>query len=85
MANNTTGTEKLRKGLPATWSIGDKTGAGGHNSNNEVALIWPAGRNPGKPLFVTVFVTGGPGDDTMARNPVHAKIGEMIVELVGGV
>ena len=39
LANNTTGTEKLRKGLPATWSVGDKTGAGGHNSNNEVALI----------------------------------------------
>ncbi|HEX4693793.1 class A beta-lactamase [Sphingomonas sp.] len=60
LANNTTGTEKLLKGLPATWAIGDKTGAGGHNSNNEVALIWPAGGDPSKPMFVTVFVTGGP-------------------------
>jgi len=83
LANNTTGTEKLRKGLPATWSVGDKTGAGGHNSNNEVALIWPAGRDPAQPMFVTVFVTGGPGDDALARNPIHARIGEMIVELLG--
>jgi len=84
LANNTTGAGKLRKGLPANWAIGDKTGAGGHNSNNDIALIWPAGRAPRQPIFVASFVTGGPGDDTLARNPVHAKIGEMIAELIGG-
>ncbi|THD36711.1 MAG: class A beta-lactamase [Sphingomonas sp.] len=83
LANNTTGTEKLRKGLPAGWAIGDKTGAGGHNSNNDVALIWPPGRAPRQPIFVTVFITGGPGDEAPARNPVHARIGELIVEFVG--
>lgn len=80
---NTTGAEKLKKGLPAGWTIGDKTGAGDHNSNNEVALIWPAGRDPARPIFATVFVTGGSGDDALARNPVHAKIGAMIGELLG--
>lgn len=84
LANNTTGGEKLRKGLPATWATGDKTGAGGHNSNNDVALIWPAGRAPRQPIFVAAFITGGPGDDALARNPVHAKIGELIGNLIGG-
>jgi beta-lactamase class A len=83
LANNTTGTLKLKKGLPATWSIGDKTGAGGHGSNNEVALIWPAGRYPRQPLFVTAYITGGDEPDALARNPVHARIGELIVELLG--
>ncbi len=84
LANNTTGTEKLRKGLPASWAIGDKTGAGGHNSNNDIALIWPAGRAPRQPVFAAIFITGGPGDDALARNWVHAKIGTLIAELVGG-
>lgn len=80
---NTTGTEKLKKGLPPGWTIGDKTGAGGHNSNNEVALIWPAGRDPARPVFAVVFITGGSGDDPLARNPVHATIGTMIGRLLG--
>jgi beta-lactamase class A len=83
MANTVTGADKIKKGLPADWAIGDRTGAGGHNSNNDIALIWPAGRLPARPLFVTVFVTGGPGDDALARNPVHTAIGKLIVELLG--
>lgn len=84
MTNTVTGAEKLRKGLPAGWTVADRTGAGGHNSNNHIALIWPTGRKPDRPLFVTVYITGGPGDDALSRNPVHARIGELIVELVGG-
>jgi beta-lactamase class A len=83
MANTVTGRDKIRKGLPSDWAVGDRTGAGGYNSNNDIALIWPAGRPPARPMFVTAFVTGGPGDDALARNVVHAEIGRMIVELLG--
>jgi beta-lactamase class A len=83
MANTVTGRDKIRKGLPADWAIGDRTGAGGHNSNNDIALIWPAGRAPARPLFVAAFVTGGPGDDSPPRDAVHAEIGRLIVELLG--
>jgi beta-lactamase class A len=83
MANTVTSVEKIRRGLPANWSVGDRTGAGGHNSNNDIALIWPAGRSSAHPVFVTVFVTGGPGDDALARNPVHVAIGRLVVELLG--
>lgn len=85
MANTLTGAGKLKKNLPSGWTVGDRTGAGGYNSNNDIALIWPAGRDPHRPLFVTAYITGGPGDDALARNPAHARIGELIVELLGPV
>ena len=45
----------LRAGLPADWSVGDKTGAGERGSTNDIAVIWPAGR---KPVLVTAYLTG---------------------------
>lgn len=83
LANNTTGTDRLRKGLPATWSIGDKTGAGGHGSNNEVALIWPPGRDSRRPVFATIYITGGAESGALARNPIQSRIGELIAAFVG--
>lgn len=79
---NTTGGERLRKGLPPGWTVGDKTGAGGHNSNNDVALIWPPRRAPDRPARAAVYVTGGPGVDALARNPALAAIGRALAELL---
>ncbi len=84
MANTVTGAEKIRKAMPPGWTVGDRTGAGGHNSNNDLALIWPTNRPVTQPLFVTSFVTGGPGDDTLAHNYVHVAVGKLIVEMLGG-
>ena len=80
MRRTETGIDKLRKGLPATWQIADRTGAGGHNSNNDIALIWPAGRPAPQPVFVASMVTGGPGDDPLSRNAVHARIGRLLAQ-----
>lgn len=85
MTGNKTGDEKLRKDLPMGWRVGDKTGAGGHGSNNDIALIWPAGRGTKPPLFVSVFITGGDGDAPLARNPVHARIGKSIAAWTGAI
>lgn len=82
MLRTETGVDKLRKGLPIGWQVADRTGAGGHNSNNDIALIWPAGRPASQPLFVASMTTGGPGDDPLSRNPVHARIGRLIAEAV---
>lgn len=84
LINNTTGAEKFKKVLPPGWMIGDKTGAGGHGSNNEVAMLWPYRRFPKQPMFVAAFITGGDApDDALMRNPIHQRIGELIMELVG--
>ena len=53
IANNT-GDKKLHAGLPAGWRAGDKTGGGGHGTNNDIAVLCPAGRAP---VLVTSFLT----------------------------
>jgi beta-lactamase class A len=37
-----TGKNRLRAGLPADWSVGDKTGTGENGACNDVALVLPA-------------------------------------------
>lgn len=73
---NTTGDAKLRAGLPRDWRIGDKTGGGGHGTNNDVAVIWPPGREP---VIVSVYLTESDAsfDD---RNAAIAEIGRLVKE-----
>jgi beta-lactamase class A len=41
-----TGTHRLRAGLPASWSEGDKTGTGDRGAAVDNAIIWPPRRAP---------------------------------------
>jgi beta-lactamase class A len=41
-----TGTHRLRAGLPASWSEGDKTGTGERGAAVDNAIIWPPHRPP---------------------------------------
>ncbi len=71
---NKTGDARLRAGLPQDWRIGDKTGSGDHGTANDVAVIWPPGRQP---LIVSVYIT-----ETKAafakRNAAIAEIGRAV-------
>jgi beta-lactamase class A len=68
-----TGDKRLRARVPAGWRVGDKTGTGGHNATNDVAVIWPPGRPP---LIVTAYYVdaNASADD---RNAVIAEIGRL--------
>ena len=55
LAANTTGSKRLRAGLPAGWRVGDKTGTGEQGTANDVAVIWPLTHPP---VIVTVYLTG---------------------------
>lgn len=46
LRRNTTGDELIRAGVPAGWEVGDKTGAGGYGTRNDIAVVWPPGRAP---------------------------------------
>jgi beta-lactamase class A len=70
---NTTGNERLRKGVPDAWRVGDKTGSGAGNATNDVAVIWPPERPP---IVVTAYYIGAPGSDD-ERNAVLAEIGRL--------
>lgn len=50
-----TGAQRLRGGLPAGWTVGDKTGAGENGTTNDVAIVWPPARAP---LVVSAYLTG---------------------------
>lgn len=47
LVGNRTGDTRLRAGVPAGWTVGDKTGTGTHGTHNDIAVMWPAGRQAG--------------------------------------
>ena len=51
-----TGGDRLRAGLPRTWTIGDKTGNNGADGFGDIAVAWP---RPDMPLLVCAYTRGG--------------------------
>lgn len=75
-----TGKERLRRGFPATWEAGDKTGTGPRGAVNDVAIAWPPGRSP---ILVAAYLCDGPSDvRTLAA--AHAEIGRLVATLARG-
>lgn len=68
LKGNTTGGESIRAGVPAGWTIGDKTGGGAYGTTNDVAVLWPP---QGGPLLLAVYFTQ-PQKDAPARKDVLA-------------
>lgn len=33
-------------GVPAGWTVGDKTGTGRYGTDNDIAILWPSKRAP---------------------------------------
>ncbi|MFU2051575.1 HBL family class A beta-lactamase [Bordetella hinzii] len=54
-----TGQQRLRAGLPASWSLGHRTGAGGHGTCNDIGVAWPT---PTTPVVISVYLTESPLD-----------------------
>ncbi|MFP8965946.1 class A beta-lactamase [Pokkaliibacter sp. CJK22405] len=59
LRDNTTGASRIRKGVPNTWQVGDKTGSGDNGTANDVAILWPPGQ---KPLLLSVYITQAKSD-----------------------
>lgn len=74
MRGSLTGGDRLRAGLPATWTIGDKTGTGDRGTVNDVAILRPPGRAP---ILVAAYYTGSraPLKDC---NAVLAEVGRIV-------
>ena len=73
---NKTGDERLRKGLKTGWVVGDKTGANGENTTNDVAIVWPTNEAP---VLIAAYLTACPGPDEK-RNAVLADVGQLVSE-----
>lgn len=52
MMQNTTGQTMIRAGVPHAWKVGDKTGRGGQNATNDIAILRPPGKPP---ILLTIY------------------------------
>ncbi|TLF70787.1 class A beta-lactamase [Nocardia asteroides NBRC 15531] len=64
-----TGAKRIKAGLPADWTIGDKTGTPAYGSALDVAVAWPPGRAP---LVLAVLTTRTEKD----ADPVNELVAE---------
>ncbi|MCX5409605.1 class A beta-lactamase [Streptomyces sp. NBC_00335] len=74
LLGNTTGSERLRAGLPEGWTVADKTGGGEYGTNNDVGIAWP----PGRPALVIAVLTTKPHPDAPADNPLIARAAALV-------
>ncbi|MCX5463662.1 class A beta-lactamase [Alcaligenes parafaecalis] len=78
LRHNEVGGPLLRAGVPESWLVADRTGAGGHGTRGVVAVMWPPERAP---LVTAVYIT-----ETKAsmeeRNAAIARIGKAIAASV---
>lgn len=74
-----TGQNRLRAGLPRSWTVGDKTGSGGRGAVNDVAIAWPPGRAP---VLVAVYMSDGEAAfDALCA--AHANVGGLVAAEFG--
>ncbi|MEJ8765734.1 class A beta-lactamase [Oceanobacillus sp. HCA-5259] len=46
LQTNTTGDTLIRAGVPEEWTVGDKSGAGGYGTRNDIGIVWPPDQEP---------------------------------------
>ncbi len=74
LKNCQTGLQRLRAGLPRTWTAGDKTGTGVNGATNDLAIIWPPARPP---ILVAAYMSESRAAAD-ALNAAHARIGGIV-------
>ncbi len=55
LAENKTGKDLIRAGLPNDWKTGDKTGRGSNGAINDIAIIRPPGKAP---ILLAIYFVG---------------------------
>ena len=78
MIGNTTGSDRLRAGFNKSWTVGDKTGSGANGASNDVAIVFPGGRQP---FVVAVFYSGSAASND-AKNAVIAELARIISDVL---
>lgn len=76
LTRNTTGGRLIRAGVPSDWRVGDKTGRGGDNSINDIAIIRPP---DGGPILLCIYLTGSKAP-VAEREAAIAETARIVVE-----
>jgi len=79
MRKSETGANRLKAGLPAGWTEGDKTGTGARGATVDNAILWPPGRPP---ILVAAYLSGSDKPIKMLE-AAHAEMGRMIAAAFG--
>ena len=80
LLNNTTSAARFRAGLPATWTIADKTGSGDYGTANDVGIAWT---EAGDPVVLAVLTTKPTLPDAPYDNQLVAETAELVAAAVG--
>jgi beta-lactamase class A len=87
MVATRTGLRRLRAGLPADWTVGDKTGTGSNpdsgNVHNDVAVVWRPGRAP--VAIAAYYAVGAYHPEMRAQDDaVLAEVGRIAGDWIAG-
>jgi beta-lactamase class A len=55
LRGNQTGGARLKAGLPATWSVADKTGTGDNGAVSDIGILYPP---TGSPIVIAAYLSG---------------------------
>ncbi|WP_416960952.1 class A beta-lactamase [Streptomyces sp. Agncl-13] len=80
LLNNTTSAARFRAGLPATWTIADKTGSGDYGTANDVGIAWT---EAGDPVVLAVLTTKPTLPDAPYDNQLVADTARLVAEAIG--
>lgn len=76
MRENTTGDELIRAAVPTGWEVGDKTGAGGYGTRNDIAIVWPPSRDP----IIIAILSSRDTKDAAYDNELIAKAAKVVLK-----
>lgn len=79
LRGNTTGDRLIRAGVPAGWTVGDKTGTGGYGTRNDIAVLWPP---DGAPIVLAVL-SGRATKDATHDDALIAEAARVAVAALG--
>jgi len=80
LLNNTTSAARFRAGLPASWTIADKTGSGDYGTANDVGIAWT---EAGDPVVLAVLTTKPTLPDAPYDNQLVADTAELVAGALG--
>ncbi|MDN7932974.1 PEN family class A beta-lactamase, Bcc-type [Burkholderia metallica] len=79
MRGNKVGDKRLRAGVPAGWTVADKTGTGDYGTTNDAGVVWSPSRTP---IALAVYYTQARAD-ARAKDDVIASVARIVVQAFG--
>ncbi|MFD1413153.1 class A beta-lactamase [Oceanobacillus jeddahense] len=77
ITGNEAGDTLIRAGVPEDWEVGDKSGAGGYGTRNDIAVVWPSDQK--EPIIISVL-SSRDSEDADYDDAVIEKAAERVME-----